>query len=147
MRNLFVLKTSPLNCILFSLRGQSFPICTDRSMIDPRLRGKKRSSTYPLPMDSRESFVSIYKLYDRMVRTLSKGADYMTKFQPLNFFEYVMKCRFEHRMESCQGFAPNNSYWDNWLLERSLLNNDDRGVFLGYYWLHISSNHRLKLVE
>ena len=80
-----------------------FPVNQVQSMIPSRMRGKRVTIEYPLltcEFESVRRALITRKKYLRLVETFSKNPG---SFQPLNFFEYILKCRFEYALENSSG--------------------------------------------
>ena len=96
MRNAFVLDLNPLTVTRYRLSGAPVPICSKRSMIDRKIQGTRVASEYPSNSIEGDEFTLYIHMHQRFNRLLAFFLRDPAKFQPLNFFEYVLKCRYEH---------------------------------------------------
>ena len=98
MRNVFVLNLNPISVSRFKFNQSPVPICAERSMIDRRVRGAYATTVYPtnpMEIDYFNTYLHMYQRYNRLLAFFLRDPK---GFQPLNFFEYVLKCRYEYYM-------------------------------------------------
>ena len=100
MRNVFVLELNPMTVARFKFDQTPVPICPVRSMIDRKILGTTVSSVYPVNSIEIEVFDLYLHMHQRFNRLLAFFLRDPVKFQPLNFFEYILKCRYEHYLEN-----------------------------------------------
>ena len=99
MRNVFVLDLNPMTVSRFIFNQSPVPICPVRSMIDRHLRGTRATSIYPtspLELDAFTIYIQMHQRFNRLLAFFLRDPE---KFQPLNFFEYILKCRYEHYLQ------------------------------------------------
>ena len=69
------------------------------SMIPVRMRKKRATSYFPIltcDFPAVKTVLALYQKYQRLVRLYSSDP---SAFKDSNFFEYVVKCRMEHRLQ------------------------------------------------
>ena len=80
----------------FIQNQRPFPVCSVRSMIDPRLSGRTAVLNFPRSAVERESLNQVLQKLDRTRRMVIRYQFDASLFQPLDFFEFIVKCRLEH---------------------------------------------------
>ena len=100
MRNVFVLDLNPIAVARFKFDGTPVPIDQTRSMIDKRVLGTRVATVYPTNVIESAVFNLCIHMQQRFNRLLAFFLTDPDKFKPLNFFEYVLKCRYEHYLKN-----------------------------------------------
>ena len=100
MRNVFVLDLNPITVTRFKLNDCPVPIDKTRSMIDRKIQDTRVATLYPINALEFDSFNLYIHMHQRFNRLLAFFLRDPLKFQPLNFFEYVLKCRYEHYLNN-----------------------------------------------
>ena len=96
MRTVLVLDENQQTRNHFLQRSQPFPVCPIRSMISPRLSGRPAVRNFPRNAVERESLVGVIRKLDRTRHLVGQFRFHVDQMQPLDFFEYIVKCRLEY---------------------------------------------------
>lgn len=98
-RIIYVLEISRKSICDFFEHRIPFIINPVHSMIPVRMRKKRATSYFPLisgDFPAVKTSLALYQKYQRLVRLYSSNP---SAFECSNFFEYVLKCRMEHRLQ------------------------------------------------
>ena len=109
MRTVLVLDETVQTRFQFLNYGKSFPVCPVRSMISPRLSGRTAVQSFPRNAVEKESLTRVMRKLDRTRQLISRSQFEVEEFHPLDFFEYVIKCRLEYNPEFAAEFLKATS--------------------------------------
>ena len=83
----------------FKYDDKPLPVNSLRSMIPFKMRGKRVTTEFPLFSCDRESVRRALVTHEKYLYLRDRYSICPKLFQPLNFFEYILKCRFEHELD------------------------------------------------
>ena len=79
--------------------GTPLQVCSYRSMISPRLRGKRALRTYPRIVGTEPLLTTVVLRLKRLRHMFRMALGRSVIFKVRNFLDYVIKCRIEHSPE------------------------------------------------